>query len=184
MALTHAILAFLIKQPASGYDLAKKFNDDFAQFWKASQQQVYRDLTRLETQGLIAGEVVPRDGFLDKKLYSITEAGKQFLKVWMLQPCDPAVVREELLLKMMAGELVPLQVLREEVERHRWLHLEVLQRYQAIEQDSYLNTPLSRGLKLRYLALKRGIRHEKDWLAWCDEALSTIAEIAHADAKE
>ncbi|MCU0551783.1 MAG: PadR family transcriptional regulator [Leptolyngbya sp. Prado105] len=177
MALTHAILAFLIKQPASGYDLAKKFNADFAQFWKASQQQVYRDLTKLESQGLIASEVVPREGVFDKKLYSITEAGKQFLKQWMLQPCDPAVVREELLLKMMAGELVPLQVLREEVERHRWLHLEVLQRYKQIERDYYEGKTLSTGLQLRYLALKRGIRYERDWVEWCDEALTEIAAI-------
>ncbi|NJL23295.1 MAG: PadR family transcriptional regulator [Leptolyngbyaceae cyanobacterium SM1_3_5] len=177
MALTHAILAFLIKQPASGYDLAKKFNADFAQFWKASQQQVYRDLTKLESQGLIASEVVPREGVFDKKLYSITEAGKHFLKTWMLQPCDPAVVREELLLKMMAGELVPLQVLRDEVERHRWLHLEILQRYQQIEQDYYQTTPLSTRAQLRYLALKRGIRHEQGWVEWCDEAIATIAAI-------
>jgi DNA-binding PadR family transcriptional regulator len=182
MALTHAILAFLIKQPASGYDLAKKFNTDFAQFWKASQQQVYRDLTKLESQGFIASEVVPREGFLDKKLYSITDAGKQFLKTWMLQPCDPAVVREELLLKMMAGELVPLQVLRDEIERHRWLHLDVLQRYQQFEQMYYETTPLPVGLKLRHLALKRGIRYEIEWIEWCNDALSTIAEIEKTGA--
>ncbi|MEO1187052.1 MAG: PadR family transcriptional regulator, partial [Cyanobacteria bacterium J06636_27] len=91
MALTQAILALLTKKSASGYELAKQFNADFVHLWKASQQQVYRELAKLEEQGLVNCEIVPRDAYLDKKLCSITDAGKKYLMEWINKPSQPAI---------------------------------------------------------------------------------------------
>lgn len=178
MALTQAILALLIKKPASGYELAKQFNADFVHLWKASQQQVYRELAKLEQQGFVSCEIVPRDGFLDKKLCSITDTGKKYLIEWINKPSQPAILREDLILKMLAGELVQPRVLREELERHRRLHLDALAKFQEMEKN-YLNNceNLPPGAKLRYLAIRRGVSYEQDWLNWCDEALNAIENL-------
>lgn len=178
MALTQAILALLIKKPASGYELAKQFNADFVHLWKASQQQVYRELAKLEQQGFVSCEIVPRDAFLDKKLCSITDAGKKYLIEWINKPSQPAILREDLILKMLAGELVRPKVLREELERHRRLHVDALAKFQQTEEnylDNCKNLPPEK--KLRYLAVRRGVRYEQDWLSWCDEALEAIEEL-------
>ena len=178
MALTQAILALLIKKPASGYELAKKFNADFVHLWKASQQQVYRELAKLEQQGLVSCEIVPRDAFLDKKLCSITDAGKKYLIEWISKPSQPAILREDLVLKMLAGELVQPKVLREELERHRRLHLDALAKFQKMEKNYLDNSePLPPGKQLQYLAVRRGVSYEQDWLNWCDEALNAIKEL-------
>jgi DNA-binding PadR family transcriptional regulator len=178
MALTHAILALLTQQSASGYELAKKFNEDLGTFWKSSQQQVYRDLAKLEEQGLVSCEIVPRDGYLDKKLYGITDAGKRHLAEWIAKPSDPVVVREDLIVKILAGYLVSPNILREEVQRHRSIHAQMLTKYQAFVDCNYPDPgSLPPEYKLRRLAIQRGIRYAKDWIEWCDEALELIQEL-------
>lgn len=178
MALTHAILALLTKHPASGYELAKKFNEDLGTFWKSAQQQIYRDLAKLEEQELISYEIVPRDGYLDKKLYSITESGKHHLAEWIAKPSDPAAVREDLVIKILAGYLVSPNILREEVQRYRRIYADVLAKYQAFIDDNYAEPEqLPPEYKLRRLAIRRGIRYAQDWMEWCDEALELIQEL-------
>ncbi|MBD2663977.1 transcriptional regulator, PadR family [Richelia sinica FACHB-800] len=177
MALAQAILTCLIDAPHSGYDLSKIFSESVGYFWNASQQQIYRELGKLESRGLIEAEIIPREGRLDKKIYSITDAGKQHLIGWMLQPSEPDIVREDLLVKIFAGGLVPVDVLVDDVERHRRIHVEKLAKYREIEQEKcpYADR-LSSTEKLRRLVLHAGIRYESEWIAWCDEALATLKE--------
>ena len=53
MSLSHALLAALSQQSATGYELAQHFDGSLGHFWKASHQQIYRDLAKLEAQGLV-----------------------------------------------------------------------------------------------------------------------------------
>lgn len=178
MSLSHAILTCLIEAPHSGYDLSKVFSESVSYFWNASQQQIYRELGKLETQGYIISEVIPREGRLDKKIYSITEEGKEYLIEWMKKPSEPDVIREDLLVKIFAGSLVPIKVLIEDVERHRRIHQDKLAKYREIEQEKCANkTELTKAEKLRYLVLRAGIRYESEWINWCDEALEMLKDV-------
>ena len=51
MALAHTILALLAKEPGSGYDISKHFDEGLSCYWKATQQQVYRELGKLKKEG-------------------------------------------------------------------------------------------------------------------------------------
>lgn len=53
MSLRHAVLGLLAESPASGYDLMKMFNASLANVWPATQSQVYGELTKLTTAGLV-----------------------------------------------------------------------------------------------------------------------------------
>jgi DNA-binding PadR family transcriptional regulator len=177
MALKHTILAFLSRQPMSGYDVAKEFAEGFGScFWKASQQQIYAELTRLEQQGRVSYEAIPQPGRLDKKIYSITEQGRQELLDWLTKPCEPTAIREDLGVMGLAGHLVSPQVVIRELERRRQLHLETLQ--QAKQLDEQFAQRLD-SLELKdlymHLIIRRGIRYQEDWVAWCDESLGAIA---------
>ena len=66
MALAHTILALLAQQPNSGYDLSKRFDEGLSCYWKASQQQVYRELSKMETRAWVRFETVPQTGKPDK----------------------------------------------------------------------------------------------------------------------
>jgi DNA-binding PadR family transcriptional regulator len=175
MALAHAILAALIEQPCSGYDLAKRFDGSVGFFWKASHQQIYRELTKLEDQSWLSSESIRQEGRPDKKLYYVTELGKNALRDWIAQPAELRSIKDELLVKLFAGYLVPKEKMLAELEQHRSQHLERLTEYQKIEQQYFQNPqtlPIER--KYQYLTLRSGLRYETDWLAWCEEVMQFI----------
>lgn len=175
MALAHTILATLASASYSGYDLSKLFEGYVSCFWKASQQQIYRELGKMETRGWVKSETIPQVGRPDKKVYSITDCGKQELCRWLAEPVEPSPIREDLLVKISAGYLVPKAILLAELERHRQLHQEQLAFYLQKEQESYQNlSELPLEKQYRYLVLQRGIRFERDWIAWCDEAIQLL----------
>ena len=178
MALAHTILATLGNDAFSGYDLWKKFSECSNHYWQASQQQIYRELTKLEAQGAIAPEIVPQEGRPDKKLYRITKEGKEILTRWLGEPSEPMAIREEVLVKVLAAHLVPLEVIIQELKRRRAVHLKQLNDYKNAEQEKFSNiSELSLAEKCKYLTLRRGIRYQADWVAWCEEAIVIFEDI-------
>jgi len=179
MALKHTILAFLSRQPLSGYDVVKEFVEGFGGcFWKASQQQIYAELTKLEQQGSLSYEAIPQSGRLDKKIYSITDKGQQELVEWLTRPTEPTAIREDLGVMGLAGHLVSVEVIVGEIKRRRKLHLDMVQNVKKL--DEYFAQHLD-SLELKdlymHLIIRRAIRYQEDWVAWCDEAISAIAQI-------
>ncbi len=181
MALKHTILAFLSRQPLSGYDVAKEFAEGFGScFWKTSQQQVYAELTKLEQQGYVTYEAIPQPGRLDKKIYAITDIGLQELTTWLTQPSEPTAIREDLGVMGLAGHLVPVEVVMREIARRRQLHADMVQH--VLRLDAYFAQHLeSLAMKDLYmhLIIRRAIRYQQDWVAWCDEALEAIHYATH-----
>ena len=177
MAIAHAILVSLIEHPASGYDLGKQFDSSVGFFWKATHQQIYRELTKLEEQGWISAEVIAQENRPDKKLYSVTELGKQQLIEWMTQASEPTPIKDDLLVKIFAGYMAPMETLLKDLEHHRQLHTQKLKTYQEIEQQYFPNPQtLSPQAKFRYLTLRKGIGYERDWIAWCNEAIALLKQ--------
>lgn len=177
MALTHTILATLGNDALSGYDLWKEFTECTSHYWQASQQQVYRELSKLETQGAIAPEVVSQEGRPDKKLYRITTVGKEILTAWIAEPSSPMAVREDLLVKVLAGHLVSPEVMIQELQRRRQIHSQNLAACKEMEQEMLgerESWELSDGDKCMYLTLRRGIRYETQWVEWCEEAIAAF----------
>lgn len=175
MALAQAILALLSDCPCSGYDLAKQFDSSVGFFWKASHQQIYRELSKLEAQCWVSYETIAQTGKPDKKLYRVTELGKKQLSDWLNEQCQPMAVRDELLVKMFVGYLASPQILQIELQRHRQIHQQKLQAYKELEAQ-YFSQPTKLALeeKYRYMTLKRGIYEETSWLTWCDEAIELL----------
>lgn len=174
MALAHTILTVLSEQPSSGYDISKRFEETVSCYWTASQQQIYRELGKLEKQGWVSFELVPQAGKPDKKIYAITPAGKQELRRWYHEPTEPTPIREDLLVKVLAGAHLPNDVLIQELHRRRQVHFEQLQRYQAMDAYHQSNPEPSVQEQYRYLTLRRGMRYEQDWINWCDEVLAFL----------
>ncbi len=173
MALAHTILATLGNDSFSGYDLWKKFSECSNHYWQASQQQIYRELTKLEAQGAIASELVPQENRPNKKLYRITKEGKEILTRWLGEPSEPMAVREEVLVKVLSAHLVPPGVIIQELKRRRAVHMKQLEDYKNAEQEKFSNiSELPLAEKCKYLTLRRGIRYEAEWVAWCEEAIS------------
>jgi DNA-binding PadR family transcriptional regulator len=163
MALSHAILTALNNNACSGYDLAKQFDGSVGFFWNASHQQIYRELTKLEESGYIEATVVH------------TSTGRDYLRTWIAQPSTVAYPKDELLVKLFAGDIVDRSIILCELEHHRAQHQDRLDIYQSIEQQIFPNIEaLDRSQRYQYLTLRQGIRLESEWLNWYMEVIEFI----------
>jgi DNA-binding PadR family transcriptional regulator len=175
MALSHAILATLLSGPVSRYKLTKRFNVAIGYFWQATHQQIYRELTSREEHGYV--ERVPSSSPSTEKRYALTPQGRSVLTEWIMQPSEPGVLREDLLLKVRAGSLVPPEVLLTELRRRRVLHAERLAVYRDIQERDFPDPQhLSCEQRFLYLPLLRGLMFETDNVAWCDTAIAFLRE--------
>lgn len=179
MALSHAILSALVCSPCSGYDLAKRFDPttegSVGFFWGASFQQIYRELSRLAEKGWLKAEKIQQESRPDKRLYSVTDLGIHELQQWIAATEEANAVKDDLLVKLYAGHLVPQEMILTKLRSHQRSHQQRLQIYREIEAK-YFHSPddLSNVLKFNYITLLKGIYYEQGWLAWCDKAIALL----------
>jgi PadR family transcriptional regulator, regulatory protein AphA len=107
MSLRHAVLGLLVERPASGYDLMKLFETSLANVWPATQSQVYGELGKLSSSGLLA---VSAQGPRGRKEYAITDAGLAELRHWLIETEPDRIRRSETLLRVFfLGVLTPVE---------------------------------------------------------------------------
>ena len=105
VVLTYAILAALLDGEASGYDLAKRFDISIANFWHALPQQLYAQLSRMEREGLVTATTVPQERRPNKRVFALSNAGREALLAWLERPSRMTSVKDELLVRLYAGDL-------------------------------------------------------------------------------
>ena len=170
MSLQNAILVLLETEEGSGYDLLKRFKGRMGYFWSASHQQIYQQLKKMNEQSLIHCHLDKQDGKPDRKVYSVTDEGRQSLLDWINKPIKSSKVNDALLLKLYAGHMVDPSVIKAEIDSHRSSHQQMLETFLSLEQE-YLRLPEEKRdpYKLPYITLRKGILGEQAWLAWADE---------------
>ena len=180
MSLRDAVLAALLEGESSGYDLAKDFDASVANFWPATPQQLYRELDRLAAQGLIRARIVQQERRPNKRMFSLTGAGREAIRQFTTRAPKPSVIRDELLVKVQASDAGDLDAVRGFIrERLDWASAKVA-RYERLRarmldgrsEDEYLVESDRVG---PYLTLMRGISFEEENIRWAEHALS-IAE--------
>jgi DNA-binding PadR family transcriptional regulator len=177
MALSHSILATLVGRgkALSGYDLAKEFNSSVGFYWKTTHQQIYRELASLEDKKLVTSEIIRQKERPDKKIYTVTDDGRSYLVDWISEPSRPTPIKEDMLVKMFVGYLVPKEVLVKQLMHLKAIHEEKLKLYREYEKKFFSNTgSLSAKGKYRYLNLRSGINFEAGHVTWCQEAIDFL----------
>jgi DNA-binding PadR family transcriptional regulator len=187
MSLRDAVLASLLDGESSGYDLAKSFDASVANFWMATPQQLYRELDRLAEQGLIRARVVHQERRPTKRVYSLTEAGHEAIQHFTSRAPKPAVIRDELAVKVLAADAGDAPAVRDFVaERLQWATAK-LERYERFRarlldgrtEDDYLAQTERVG---PYLTLLRGISFEQENIRWAERVLTIIEKRLPAGA--
>jgi len=187
MSLRDAVLVALLEGESSGYDLAKAFDASVADFWMATPQQLYRELERLAEQGLIESRVVHQERRPNKRMYSLTESGRDAIRKFTAKPAKPCVIRDELLVKVQAADAGDTQAVRESIlERRQWATAK-LERYERLrarlldgrtEQQFFAQADRVGP----YLTLLRGIAFEQENIRWAEHALTVIERRLPAQA--
>ncbi|MUL47285.1 PadR family transcriptional regulator [Mycobacterium sp. CBMA293] len=179
MALRDAVLAALLDSEASGYDLAKGFDASVANFWMATPQQLYRELDRLAADGLIEARVVEQERRPNKRMFTLTDAGRAAVHEFTEATPKPLAMRDDLLVQVSAVDGGnPDAVCTGLRERIRWT-TEQLERYERMRNRLLSGRSEAKFLAEAdrvgpYLTLMRGISFEQENLRWAQEALAVI----------
>ena len=99
------ILGLLAWRPRTGYEIKQVTDQSTRFFWGASYGQIYPELRRLETDGLVESREEPR-GRVPRRVFSLTRAGQEALDAWLEEPEEAYEVRDEGLLKLFFGDLM------------------------------------------------------------------------------
>ena len=97
--LKQGILGLLNYGDMSGYEIKTIFQQSLNYFWTAQTSQIYRELQSLEKDGWVTSTLVAQKGKPDKKVFSITEAGKEELQRWLREDSQSSVLRIPLLMQ-------------------------------------------------------------------------------------
>lgn len=131
MDLKTLCLGALCLGDASGYDIKKLFESALNHFHHASFGSIYPALKNLEQEGMVHCRVERGTRHPDRKLFSVTDAGRRAF-VQALESAEPAEqLRSEFLVMLFFAHLLPTESLAaklDKVERRYEAELEYLER--------------------------------------------------------
>ncbi len=165
MSIQHALLTSLLEKPSSGYDLARRFDRSIGYFWKATHQQIYRELGRMAGAGWVATIETDEENSR-RKVYEVLADGRDELVRWTSEPLTTPETRGAWLVKLRAEAVIGPIGLAEELSGLIVAHTEALAGYRKIEQRDFSSAKMNRAQQLQYAVLRLGIANEESWLRW------------------
>ncbi len=169
----YVILGIISFGNFSGYDIRKKIEKEIGYFYKVSNGQIYPILKKLVLQKNATFVAEKSDGKPDRKVYSITDKGREVLKEWM----NEDVVNNELLLKLYFGSNEPISrniKIVEDFKKSKAIHLKT---YDDIAEHFNLSTINSIHDYYSYFTLLYGQMITKAYIDWCDEVIGVLEKM-------
>jgi DNA-binding PadR family transcriptional regulator len=184
VALPQAILVSLCEQSGSGYELTRRFDRSIGYFWSATHQQIYRTLRTMEADGWVSATVVVQRGRPDKKVYTVSDAGRFELARWIAAPLGVASGRagalgdnrtREVAVKLRGAAFGDPGALHEQIVALRAERAQLLDTYRGFEKKQFPDPAVLRDNALhQYLVLRGGIRAEEGTIDWLDEVTAAL----------
>lgn len=170
MSLRHVLLVYLGTGAATGYDIVKGFQHTYGYLWNASFQQVYRDLAKLHSDGLIDCDIVDNAPRPPRKVYTLNPRGHAAMQEWLATPVKQPHVNSAFLVKLASIHLLDANAFREEFANYRDGHVQTLRELKRV-QAVFLSLPPAVLEKFGgvYLTLLCGIRQVEAWLDWAKD---------------
>ncbi|MEY9974290.1 DNA-binding PadR family transcriptional regulator [Lysinibacillus sp. RC46] len=128
------VLGLLMEKELSGYDIKIVFEDVFTHFFDGSFGMIYPTLRQLEKEGKIKKEVVMQEGKPNKKMYFITDEGREEFYQYMKTDVEKDVLRSDFLMRMYFGNYSDSNSMKkwieEEIERKEAYVADLLLKYE------------------------------------------------------
>jgi PadR family transcriptional regulator AphA len=183
MSLDHAILGFLQYKPLSGYDLKAEFDLSLQYSWPADQSHIYRTVARLAEKKWIETEVIRQNSRPDRKVYHLTQKGREELLRWLSMPALNKDVRLAQLIQIFfSGHLTDAQVIKlfegfAELVRRRIPELREIPKNVLLHKRNINTTP--RDEYLRLVTLEYLIRSNEAYLALLEDVIARLKRGDH-----
>jgi DNA-binding PadR family transcriptional regulator len=166
-SVTPVILGLLADKPRSGYDIKAVVDRSTRFFWAASYGQIYPELRRLEEDGLIEGEDAPSGG-RSRRVYTLTDAGRQALVDWLLGSTVTIELRDESLLRLFFADALPREQALMLLEGRKRGHEQYVEVLRAIDARPGTDPDFVD------LVLRWGIEFNEWGVSWCERQLKRL----------
>ncbi len=118
MDIQYTILGILSWKSLSGYDLKKIISRSDVFYWSGNNNQIYNNLIGMQKAGLISKEVQHQESLPSKKIYSITDPGREKLKSWLLSNPELPEIRNHFLIQLAWADALSASQLDELLARY------------------------------------------------------------------
>ena len=136
---------------------------------------MYAELSRMEADGLVSAETVIQTKYPNKRVFSLTQAGREELRPLRRGAVAAGEFKDELVIKMLSIDVAdPAALLADLARRRKWC-VERLRTDRA-SVEAMLRRPGRRRLRPdaddvgEYLWRLRSIGLMEESIAWCDAA--------------
>jgi DNA-binding PadR family transcriptional regulator len=177
VSVKYGILAVLDRHSMHGYDLRRELETELGPEWTVNYGQVYSTLERLVRDELVVqSETVSSSDAPDRKLYTVTPAGRADLRRWFLTPvASGATGRDELYAKVVLG-------LSSDVDVEQIVQAQRKEELRRIASLTKLKDGLDTDLDLpAVLDLDLAILKTESIIKWLDTAEARIRKAASSD---
>jgi DNA-binding PadR family transcriptional regulator len=174
MSVRHAILGLLAQRPRHGYELRAAFSAVVGgdENWDVKPAQIYTTLERLEEAGLVVKQSIEQDGGPEKRIYAVTQPGREALQEWFGNGVAPEHQRDEFFVKLMTG------LVSGEANLNRLIQIQRSALYQELHAATTLRDNYDPRTEIaQILLLDKSIMHLEADLRWLDITEQRLDEV-------
>lgn len=168
LMLEYIILGMLMEKEMSGYDLKQWMVECTSYFFDASYGSIYPALKRMEQKGYIIYRESIEDGKF-KKLYTISDLGKENFLCWLEQPIEFVKANHNYLVNIYFYKYLPIDVAIKNLKEFVKVleqHLDQLKEHKVYAENNY---NLTRNFE--YSTITCGIHYFQSIITWCNELI-------------
>ena len=173
--LKYAILGLVNREPMSGYDIKKAFEDRaLTSFWHAEHSQIYPELKKLVEEGMLRFDTDIRGEQMEKKIYTITPEGREEFLNWLrddvpIERTFKDIFRLRTYYSESLSEDEFLKLLQSQLKQH----IEKRDHLQGVMQKVFSNTPPKKGTPELgdYMVLDGAILREDAYIEWLQNCI-------------
>ncbi len=118
MSIKYVMLGYLSWKPATGYELKRIIADSEILHWTANNNQIYRALVDLHKANWVSKKVQQQESKPARKIYSITEAGREALSQWVQETPETPQLRKSFLMQLLWADDVETKVLDDLLDQY------------------------------------------------------------------
>ena len=174
--LKYAILGLVNRKPMTGYDIKKALEDRaLTSFWHAEHSQIYPELKKLVSEGMIRYDTSVKGEKLQTKLYSITDSGKKEFINWLKDDVEVERTYKDIFrLRTYFSDSIEsedfLKLLKSQLKQHT----EKKELLENVQTTVFNNMPPKKGTPELgdYMVLDGAVLREKSYIKWLQKCIN------------
>ncbi len=177
MSLKILLLGLIEISPMPGYNLMKAFDDSMLFYWHATHTQIYNTLKEMEKEGLVTGEVIHQAANPSKKVFSITEKGKEAITAWLLEEPELPGFKHDFLIKVSLSSRLSEKDLLLQLDLYEQKLKHKLAALESDKKKEFLKFARSnKELVLWEITFENGIMYYQNELVWVEKVKESILQ--------